>query len=395
MPIGVPTENHRCHEASAHDPLRIAVVEPSGLLYGSEYALLDILDGLPRESFTWQVILPAGGGFDELLRDRRIECRPLLPHDIGQVSFWRKASAYARILLHLRRMMPHLIYVNQTGILRSVALYARILRLPVVCQVQTLEDAQWLSRNRGLHGPVQAFLCNSEFIANETDLDPAKKCVLYQGLPENRLQHAIRNRRSACSRLTDELVVGILGRIAASKGHYLLLEAAKRLMRELPHCRFVVIGEGLTRRDTQAFEAEVERNGLAPVFELRGYRPDVAKELERVHILVIPSLAEPLGRVLFDAAEHGTPVVLSDAGGLGELSRRFTIGVRFETGNASALADAIAHTANNYVGARHDFRTASVDLFRRLRLESYLETIGGILVAAARWNLSNVKWLGD
>ena len=85
----------------------------------------------------------------------------------------------------------------------------------------------------------------------------------------------------------------------------------------------------------------IKDSGLSAKFEFRGYRTDVEMELSRLDLLVIPSIAEPLGRVLFDAAEFGVPVVLSDGGGLGEIGKRFDIGVRFESGNPDALAEAI------------------------------------------------------
>ena len=380
--------------------MRVAVIEPSGRLYGSEYCLLDVIDGLPRNRFDWRVFLPRGRGLDELLLDRRIHCDFLIPGDLGQWSRWRKAGLYAALLQSLRRAGPALLYVNQAGSLRYAAMCARWLALPIVCQVQTLEDARWLSARPRLHRPVQAFVCNSQFIAAETSCDPKKKCVLYQGVSSERVSsarrhaHQRRERRPAPGSQPGR-VIGILGRIAVSKGHYLLLQAAERLRSVLPGCRYVVIGEGLTSDDTEDFRAAVAASGLSPDFEFRGYRTDLAQELESVDLLVIPSLAEPLGRVLLDAAAFGVPVIVSDAGGLGEISNRFRVGVRFRSSDAGALARAVVHASENYAATCEAFWAASSAMLERLPLRSYLQRVEHILLAAADRRPVSETWLGD
>jgi len=381
--------------------LEIAVIEPSGRLYGSEYCLLDIIDGLQRTQYSWHVFLPQGMGFDQILLDRGIDCELLLPRNLGELPIWQKSIVYGRILRRLHVLKPDLLYVNQAGSLRSAALYARWLKLPVVCQVQTLEDARWLSSRAQLHDVVQAFICNSLFIAEETSCDPQKKNVVYQGLPFERLE-AAKNKGTQSSENAQQgfeeketFVIGILGRVAVSKGHYLLIEAVKKLKDLLPTCRVVVIGEGLTPNDTQEYMETVINSGLASLFEFRGYRQAVSAELDRLDLLVIPSLAEPLGRVLFDAAEHGLPVILSDAGGLGEMSKRFDIGVQFKSGDAAALAERIVYAATNYADIRRDYLEKSLIMLARLSMQSYLSTIKHILHTAAARRVSSEVWLGD
>jgi glycosyltransferase involved in cell wall biosynthesis len=357
--------------------------------------LLDIVTGLPPERFEWHVFLPRGQGFDKLLQQREIACEYLMPANLADMSGVRKALVYGRVLNRLRRLKPDLLYVNQTGSLRAAALYARILRLPVVCQVQTLEDARWLSGRPELQRQVQAFICNSQFIASATDIDSAKKCCLYQGLPCERMQRVRDIERKPAVMDAQSPVLGILGRIAHSKGHYLLVDAAKRLVAQLPKCRFVVIGEGLTPSDTEHYRQCVATAGLASHFEFRGYRTDLASELGRLDLLLIPSIAEPLGRVLFDAAEHGVPVVLSDAGGLGELARRFKLGVSFQSENADSLAQSVIEALKRYEQVTAEFQAASIRMFERLPMSSYLDAVASILQAATQGECVSRCWLGD
>lgn len=376
---------------------RIAVIEPSGRLYGSEFCLLDIVDGL-SDAFDWRVFLPKGQGFDEIVRKIDVPCEHLIPATLGQMSNVRKTFTYLRVMNRLRQLRPDLLYINQAGSLRAGAMYARWLKLPVVCQVQTLEDARWLSGRKEIQNVVHAFICNSMFIADQTDVDPARKCMLYQGMQPARTEATQRNAdrlRAKVKPQPESFTFGILGRIAESKGHYLLIDAVKQLGERLPQSRFVVIGAGLTPADTQAYQDAVAEAGLTDRFVFRGYQQDIEKELAAVDGLLIPSPAEPLGRVLFDAAEFGVPVILSDGGGLGEVGERFDIGLSFETEDPSSLADAMVNLAENYDTHRTNFANASIRMMERLRMDSYLGTVKQILSSGLQRESCALVWQGD
>jgi glycosyltransferase involved in cell wall biosynthesis len=379
-------------------PHSIAVIEPSGRLYGSEFCLLDIVEGLPKQQFDWRVFLPAGQGFDELLQRINIPCEHLIPATLGQMSAFKKAFVYLRVMNRLRQLRPDLLYINQAGSLRAGAVYAKWLGLPVVCQVQTLEDARWLSGRRDLQNVVHAFICNSMFIADQTDVDSRKKCVLYQGMHPARTENTRKNAERLTTRTKvnpDSFIFGILGRMAISKGHYLLIDAVKQLGDRLPESRFVVIGEGLTLADTKAYQDAVAEAGLTERFVFRGYQTNIEEELSAINGLLIPSLAEPLGRVLFDAAEFGVPVVVSDGGGLGEVGKRFDIGVSFTTENPIALADAMVDLAENFDRHRAAFAKAAVSMMERLKMDSYLDVVGKILESGTQRQPCTLIWQGD
>ena len=375
--------------------IQIAAIEPAGRLYGSEFCLLDIVAGLPSSEFDWRVFLPAGNGFDRLLVERQVSCEFLIPRNLNYLSKFRKVFVYARVLNRLRQLRPALLYVNQAGSLRAAAMYAKILGLPIVCQVQTLEDARWLSGQPALHRDVYAFICNSEFIAKQTIVDCDRKCVLYQGVGDHRVERTLQYALERSSRTFDASpTFGILGRIAVSKGHYLLLDAVRRLGEKLPRSRIHVIGEGLTPADSEAFVQAVADAGMNERFVFRGYRSDLQNEFAAIDVLLIPSIAEPLGRVLLDAAEYNVPVIISDTGGLGELGIRFSIGKRFHSGDSSSLADAMVSLAGNLQHEQSCFSLAAVGMMGRLGMSGYLNCIAHILESASRRQVVAARWLG-
>ena len=111
-------------------PHYIAVVEPAGLLYGSEFCLLDVLTGLDRERFTSEVLLPKGAPFRERLDADQLDWSEALPADLMQCGRLRRLLAYQRLESRWRSQPPNLIYVNQAGILRPIARIAQRLQLP-------------------------------------------------------------------------------------------------------------------------------------------------------------------------------------------------------------------------------------------------------------------------
>jgi glycosyltransferase involved in cell wall biosynthesis len=371
---------------------KIAAIEPSGRLYGSEYCLLDILQLNNDRGYSWTIITTQGSFSDLLCRDKEdVGVLPILPEHLHLKSKWQKLFTYIRLLIHLARLRPDILYVNQAGILRVSHFIARILRIHVVCQVQTLEDAIGVLGPQNSYKRVLSFICNSRFIAEKTRVDANRKCILYQGVghPNPRCSNSPKRFSSECLRL------GILGRISRSKGHYLLGEFAKSLAES--DCRFSirVIGDGLTPNDTLNWEQYLKENDVRSFFDLRGYRTNLDEELKDVDLLLIPSIAEPLGRVLFDAANFGVPVVVSDGGGLGEIAALYKVGLPFKSGDPKSLVNAVLKFQKDHELETERFIKNSQAMLASLSIESYLLRIEHILTTARSGQACNTTWFGD
>jgi|GEM_PF-462215 len=370
-------------------PFAVTAVEPSGRLYGSEYCLLDIIRGTDGNSLSWNVITPREGGFCRLLTEQGIPCRSAIPADLHRRSRFRKFAVYARLLWEVRHQRPQLLYVNQAGMLKAGNLICRLLNVPGVCQVQTLEDALWISRSGIGTGNMRAFICNSDFIADRTAVPDDRKCVLYQGIGSQPVYAPQDFSRVACPTL------GIIGRISESKGHYLTLQAVAILRQRGVQVQIRVIGDGLTPEDTQRFGAAVNSAGLSGSFDFRGYCRDLQAEFSQMQLLLIPSLAEPLGRVLYDAAHFGVPIIAADSGGLGEICRLYGVGESFPAGNAVALAARIEASLKCLPEITAEFRRRSAQMVQSLNMASYLDAVKLILLRAAVRQPVSIRWRGD
>jgi glycosyltransferase involved in cell wall biosynthesis len=137
---------------------------------------------------------------------------------------------------------------------------------------------------------------------------------------------------------TSDLRVGYLGQIAELKGVHVLIEAVRRM----PDARLRVWVYGDLQR-FPTYTARLKRLIASDArIELAGaYQGPEAltRVLAGLDVIVVPSLwYENSPNVILEAFAHGTPVVVSDLGGMAELVRDGDNGLRFKPGDAGSLA---------------------------------------------------------
>jgi len=130
-----------------------------------------------------------------------------------------------------------------------------------------------------------------------------------------------------------------VGALEPVKGIDVLAEAWPRVAARVAGAELWVVGRG--SRD--ALVAALAADPALRVF-WRGEVPgaEVARELDRSTLLVLPSRSEGLPRVAIEAFARGRGVVGSRAGGIADIVEDGVSGVLTEPGDAAALADALA-----------------------------------------------------
>jgi glycosyltransferase involved in cell wall biosynthesis len=137
---------------------------------------------------------------------------------------------------------------------------------------------------------------------------------------------------------------GIFGTLLPWKGHRIFLEAARRVMEEVPNARAFVIGEAPERG--QAYRDELRRLvndlGIADRVVFTGFREDVPELMQLLRVIVHASVTpEPFGRVIAEAMAMGKPVVATDAGGPREIIQDGSDGYLVPPEEPEAMARAI------------------------------------------------------
>ena len=139
-------------------------------------------------------------------------------------------------------------------------------------------------------------------------------------------------------------VVGNVAALVPHKGQRYLIEAAHRVVQEIPDARFVILGEGELRDqlERQVREHHLEKHVLLP-----GFRTDVMGCLKSFDLFVMSSVTEGLGTSLLDAMACSRPIVATTAGGIPEVVADGETGVLVPPRDHAAMANAIVTLLND------------------------------------------------
>ncbi|GAW91591.1 glycosyltransferase family 4 protein [Calderihabitans maritimus] len=241
-----------------------------------------------------------------------------------------------------------------------VAYVARALkhayRLPLVATIHATEAG----RNHGLHNDVQRFISSVEWwltyeawkvivcsqhmkqeVHHLFQLPLDKIEVIPNGVNPERFKMVtpVPGFRERYAR-PEEKIVFFVGRLVREKGVQVLLEAVPRVLRSFPQTKFVIAGTGPMEAHLKYTAGAL---GIEHKVYFAGYIDDETRNrlYDVASIAVFPSLYEPFGIVALEGMAAGTPVVVSDTGGLSEIVEHEVNGLKALPGNADSLADQV------------------------------------------------------
>ncbi|MEP7763081.1 glycosyltransferase [Sanguibacter sp. 25GB23B1] len=185
-------------------------------------------------------------------------------------------------------------------------------------------------------------------------------------------------------------VVGMIGRLSATKGQKELVRAAADVVARHPQVTVRIVGAALFGEE--GYEAEVRSLvrslGLQERVVLTGFVDDPVRELDGLSVCVHASpVAEPFGQVVVEAMARGVPVIATRAGGVPEIllpdggrhaareepgqarHSRTPFGLLVPPGDVAALADAILDVLDDPQGARDRARAAWLHAQRRFMID--------------------------
>jgi len=152
----------------------------------------------------------------------------------------------------------------------------------------------------------------------------------------------------------DEILIGIVGRLADIKNHDLFLQAAARLKvlraADSPKVRFIVIGDGSLR---SALEAQAKSLGLTDEVVFLGTRTDPENFYPALDIVALTSRNEGSPLTLIEGMANARPVIATAVGGVVDLVGPPSVdlangpvvcarGMLVESGDAEGFAQGLA-----------------------------------------------------
>lgn len=201
-----------------------------------------------------------------------------------------------------------------------------------------------------------------------------KFTIMPYGLDLEAFARAPRNTnlfRSAWNIPPGAPLVTIVGRLAPVKNHALFLDAAAKVLAQMPDARFAIVGDGELRAD---LEAQVDRLGIRGRVTFTGWRRDVVSAYADSDVLVISSVNEGTPFTVIEAMATGCPVVATAVGGIPDFLDHGQLGALVPSGDASALAEAVIRTLRQPPDAEQ-LRAMIVERYEIARLARDLDAL--------------------
>lgn len=362
----------------------VVVLDHTAELGGAELALVRLIHALDPGSADVVAWLFSPGPLANRLRDDGIPVR-ILPlgraatrdrHEVGGSIARAAATALgvlpfsSRLAAHLTAARPDLVYATSLKAGLIAIPVARALGIPAVWHLHDRISPDYLPTAmvrliRLVAGRLAtAVIVNSE--ATAATLPEVSSVVAYPGFGPDQVGGAPPHRLQP-----EPPVVGILGRISATKGQVEFVNAAARVHRAHPAARFRIIGSAMFDQAEyeQRVRSEVRRLGLADVVEFTGFVDDPIAALDALTLCVHASpVPEPFGQVVVEAMIRGVPVVATRGGGVDEIMTTTddqALGWLVEAGDVAGLAAAIREALDDPAEARRRAEAAWVSARER------------------------------
>ncbi len=164
----------------------------------------------------------------------------------------------------------------------------------------------------------------------------------------------------------DAPVVVKVARLAREKGHVYFLEAAQRILDEVPDAHFLALGEGPLKGFLENYARKL---GIADRVKFLGLRRDVPRILKTSQVfLFTPIAGESLGTAALEALAMEVPVVAFDVGGIKASVRHGETGFLVEPEDVDSLVRHVVELLKD-----EDLRRTMGQKGRQWMLEAFSE----------------------
>ena len=254
------------------------------------------------------------------------------------------------LLKVIDRKQIDILHLHGYGATTFGRLAGKMRRIPTILHEHAnLTDTPWFQKiaDRALAPATDIAIAVSkstaDFVINARQMPARTVKTVYLGVPldefsRTRTAEEVEAARAELGIRAGEFAVGTVTRLHESKGNSYLVESAALVLKERPHARFFLVGEGPLLPDLQA---QAQALGLGDRFVFHGFARDVAAVVSAFDISVFPSLWEGTPLTVFEALAMGKTILATDADGLLDVLTDDRDAMIVPKRNARALADGI------------------------------------------------------
>lgn len=333
---------------TAMNKIRVTVLVSSLHIGGAEQLLLDLLRNISTQKLDLLVCFlrePGMLGREVLKLGHRFRTHLLR-------SRWDPVGVLKTARLFREEKTDLLFIINHRNALFHGVLGAKIAGVPAIVnwENETFKTYSFnfltVLNHRVLHlgvdEVVAAAMGHGDYLVAHEKIPRRKVTTIYNCVDPDKFRSNL-SRAEARERLgipADSPVVSIIGVLRPDKNHRMFLEAARRVLEEVPRARFLIIGDGPERK---GLEEEAERLEIADAVHFLGFRRDLGDLLAAVDVNALSSKPEQetLSVAVVEAMSAGIPIVSTDVGFMNEVVIPEKTGYLVPVGDASSLASGI------------------------------------------------------
>ena len=138
----------------------------------------------------------------------------------------------------------------------------------------------------------------------------------------------------------DKMILAV-GHLAFRKGQHILVQAFKKISRQHPDWKLVLVGPESGDGCSDWIRSFCRKEGLESQVKMMGQRADAREWMKKCAIFVQPSLQEALGLALQEAMACGCACIGTKVGGIPELIQREISGLIYNAGDSAFLAQSM------------------------------------------------------
>lgn len=320
------------------DIKKVFIVEPSGNLWGSERALLDLCEGLKKSHWKFAMCCPPKTPIIEKAESLCEYIYPTFIPNLHKKGKLQRIVAVFNLCKAIIKYKPDLIYVNQAGAIKVALIAAYFCNLNVIVHTRLIEDVEYLKSIR-FNKKIVRNICISDYILNAFKLGKPTSIVstkLYDSYNPTQMDLNVT--------ILKKNTIICLGRITHIKGQDILVEGFSKFCEEEPDVTLNIVGE--TDQEDQ-YVLEIKENIARLHIENRvkfiKFSKDVWPYLHEATFLICPSRIEPLGRIIFEAWDAGIiPIAASNSGGPAETIKASGGGLLYDENIPKSIADILS-----------------------------------------------------
>ncbi|MEY2595287.1 MAG: hypothetical protein RI965_559 [Bacteroidota bacterium] len=336
--------------------MRILMLHVATDLYGSSKILFLVAKKLREEGHEVHLVVSEDGPLLDVFKQigattSIIRLGVLRKRYMNVYGLLNRVHVLFSALVQLRRLIQSekidLIYTNTTPVIIGGVL-SKLTGVPNVWHLHEIMDPPRSMVHRIFGSIIKAtskkVIAVSDAVYENwlPSIESEKLVRIYNGIPietSSSIHSTIREELNVAS---NELLIGMIGRLNLYKGQFYFLDIARELIKKNNDLKFVVVGDAFSGYEYlyEQLENNIKNAGLEKQVFYLGYRTDISQIMKGLDIFVLPSIKpDPFPTVVLEAMSLEIPVVATAQGGALEQVLDGVTGIHIPIDNPSFSAE--------------------------------------------------------